>query len=290
MPLVRAAVQRVYRAEKTSEMAALAIPVHDLDSSGKDFVFALDEAWLHEAFRDTGVRGGAVEARERNVEARMDARERDVEARADARERNAVEARDRNVVDAPAGARERNIVEVHAQRNGSEVLVHGRAHVCLVAECVRCLKDLPIEVSCELAALYSPTDLGSPRASTASAHAQGMSHAASLRSPALGRASTERASADEELEVDPDAPDRETYSGDRIVIDDLVRDYLLLELPMQPRCELGWDCPNLELPAHMRSPSGVQSDPESATHFGEGAIDPRLMPLQKLARREPDKE
>lgn len=156
--------------------------------------------------------------------------------------------------DASVGA---GAVEVHAQRNGREILVHGKARARLVTECARCLKDLPLEVACDLAALYAP---GDPNAHDF---------------------------ADEDLEdVDPDEPDRERYSGEEVVIDELVRDYLLLELPMQPRCELGWDCPNLELPAEMRGKDGVHS----AEAPGAGDIDPRLLPLMKLAKGEPEKE
>ena len=156
--------------------------------------------------------------------------------------------------DASAGA---GSVEVHVQRNGREILVHGKARARLVAECGRCLKDLPLEVACDLAALYAPSD--------AHVHAQPQ---------------------DDELEIDADEPDRERYSGEEVVIDGLVRDYLLLELPMQPRCELGWECPNLEVPAHMRGKDGVHS----AETAGTGQIDPRLLPLMKLAKGEPEKE
>jgi uncharacterized metal-binding protein YceD (DUF177 family) len=202
-------------------MADLLIPVHELDSQGKDFVFALDEAWLERVLADTGVRGDTSEG---------------------------------------AGA-----VEVHAQRNGREILVHGHAHARLVTECVRCLKGLPLEVSCDLAALYAP--------------AEGREHGAEGRSG--------RAPEHDEDDLDPDQPDREFYSGEEVAIDDLVRDYLLLELPMQPRCELGWACPNLDVPEHMRTPEGVHS----SQGFHEDGIDPRLAPLMKLAKKgEPDKE
>ena len=113
-----------------------------------------------------------------------------------------------------------------------EILVHGRARARLVTECARCLKGLPIEVECELAALYAPKTEADARAA---------------------------GPADEEDDVDPNEPDREFYTGDRVVIDELVRDYLLLELPMQPKCDLGWSCPNLDVPEHMRSPEGVHS-------------------------------
>jgi uncharacterized metal-binding protein YceD (DUF177 family) len=194
-------------------MAALVIPIQYLDQRGKDFVFALDQPWLDQAFEGTGVHG-----------------------------------------DASAGA---GAVEVHVQRNGRDILVHGKARARLVAECGRCLKGLPLEVACDLAALYAP---GDPNAHDF---------------------------ADEELDdADSGEPDHERYSGEEVVIDALVRDYLLLELPMQPRCELGWECPNLELPAEMCGKEGVHS-PEISD---AGQIDPRLLPLMKLAKGEPDKE
>jgi len=147
-------------------------------------------------------------------------------------------------------------VEVHAQRNGREILVHGHARARLITECARCLKGLPLEVECDLAALYAPTSESDARAAG-------------------------RHQDDEDDDIDPDEPDREFYTGDHVVIDDLVRDYLLLELPMQPKCDLGWECPNLDVPAEMRTPEGVHS----AGSFGEGAIDPRLAPLMKLAKK-----
>jgi uncharacterized metal-binding protein YceD (DUF177 family) len=196
-------------------MGELKIPLHDLDTQGKDFVFALDASWLNQALAGTGVAGD--------------------------------------------GSAEVGAVQVHAQRNGTEILVHGSARARLVAECVRCLKGLPVDVSCELAALYAP------------------------RTGAPG----EDEDTDEDLDVDPDEPDREFYTGDQLVIDELVRDYLLLELPMQPRCELGWQCPNLDVPEHMRAPDGISN----SKGFGERGPDPRLAPLQKLVRKgESDKE
>jgi uncharacterized metal-binding protein YceD (DUF177 family) len=201
-------------------MPALTIPIHDLDNAGRDYVFALDESWLRDAFGSTGVRG-----------------------------------------DASLGGGQ---VEVHAQLNGREVLVHGKARARLVTECARCSKDMPVEVACELAALYAPDEAG--------------------RADKHRRAGAD--DEDDDIAVDPDAPDREFYSGDQVVIDDLVRDYLLLELPMQPRCDLGWSCPNLDVPEHMRSAHGVQS----AKGFGEATVDPRLMPLKKLVKNEPEKE
>jgi uncharacterized metal-binding protein YceD (DUF177 family) len=191
-------------------MPALVIPIHNLDSVGKDFVFALDEAWLRSAFGETDVKGDPSQPGE---------------------------------------------AAVHAQRNGTEILVHGRAHARLITECGRCLSPVPVDVACELAALYAPEHAGS----------------------------RPKQDEDEDADIDPAAPDREFYRGDEVVIDDLVRDYLLLELPMQPRCE-----PECDLPAKgaKAQPAASGLDPKE---FGED-IDPRLMPLLKLAKGEPHKE
>ena len=54
-------------AKRFVKMANLSIPIHDLDTQGKDFVFALDQAWLERVLVETGVHGdvsqgpGAVE-------------------------------------------------------------------------------------------------------------------------------------------------------------------------------------------------------------------------------------
>ncbi|MDB4990766.1 MAG: hypothetical protein JWN04_5944 [Myxococcaceae bacterium] len=143
-------------------------------------------------------------------------------------------------------------VEVHAQRNGNEILVHGKAEARLITECVRCLRPLSLDVECQVAALFAPT-------STRPRHND---------------------EEEEDLEIDPDAPDREFYTGETVFVDDLVRDYLLLELPMQPRCEP--ECENLG----ATSSSPLDGD----SVFGEDTIDPRLLPLMKLAKGEPDKE
>jgi uncharacterized protein len=197
-------------------MADLRIPLHDLDTLGRDFVFALDASWLKRVFDGTGVEG-----------------------------------------DASAGNGE---VAVHAQRNGQEILVHGQARARLIAECGRCLKGLPVDVSAEIGALYAPAEAGTHK----SAH--------------------EEVDPDE---IDPEGPDLEQYTGDELFLDDLVRDHLLLELPLAPKCDKGWSCPNLDIPDHMRSADGVHS----SEGFGEHGVDPRLAPLMKLAKKgESDKE
>jgi uncharacterized protein len=65
---------------------------------------------------------------------------------------------------------------------------------------------------------------------------------------------------------------REEFSGNEIPLDELVREHIVLELPMQPLC--GDACPGIPIPAHVRPPADVFAEP--------GAVDPRLAPLQRL--------
>jgi uncharacterized metal-binding protein YceD (DUF177 family) len=65
-----------------------------------------------------------------------------------------------------------------------------------------------------------------------------------------------------------------------------VRDYLLLELPMQPRCEDPEGC----VPPGRSDSARTDQGARSTENFGEAAVDPRLMPLKKLVKSEPEKE
>jgi uncharacterized protein len=130
-------------------------------------------------------------------------------------------------------------LEVHAQRNGHEVLVHGRARADLLTECSRCLGDAPLHVHAEIAALLSPgieDDLPS------------------------------------ELELAAEDLDRGRFVGNEVVLDELVREHLLLECPMQPLCSP--ECSGIPVPEKVR--------PRPEDFGGPGQIDPRLLPLEQL--------
>jgi uncharacterized protein len=129
-------------------------------------------------------------------------------------------------------------LHVHAQRNGTDVLVKGVVDAQLMVECGRCLQDTPLPVHADITALLSPggeEDLP------------------------------------EELELEAGDLDRGSFVGHELALDDLVREHLLLEAPMQPLCSP--DCAGIEIPAKVRPP---------AEDFGDGATDPRLLPLQQL--------
>jgi uncharacterized protein len=139
-------------------------------------------------------------------------------------------------------------LELHAQKNGFEVLVDGEARADFLVECSRCLADTSLHVQANITALLSQADEhGHPR----------------------------------EIDADALEEDRIGFVGHEIVLDELVREHLLLECPMQPLCSA--DCPGIAVPEHLRP---------RAEDFGDaGEIDPRLLPLKQLrAKLSGDKE
>lgn len=138
-------------------------------------------------------------------------------------------------------------LHVHAQQNGTEYLIRGQLAAGLIAECVRCLGPAHVAVDAELTALLTPGSDGA---------------------------------LPDEIELDSEDLDRVRFTGPDIVLDDLVRQQLVLEVPMQPLCSD--DCAGIPVPDH------VKPRPED---FGPEGVDPRLAPLEQLrAKLSDDKE
>ena len=130
---------------------------------------------------------------------------------------------------------------VRASKSGHDVVVHGTLDAELMVPCARCLEPTKLPVHSNLSVLYVPA----PKLS--------------------GQSDGEHELTDEEADTLP-------FEGDVVALDDLVRDELLLEIPMIPLCSEA--CPGM-------SPA---PDPEGA---GEKPIDPRLAPLLDFAARKP---
>ncbi|HET8936097.1 MAG TPA: DUF177 domain-containing protein [Polyangiales bacterium] len=147
-------------------------------------------------------------------------------------------------------------LQVHAQENGGEYLVTGTLNVHVLTECGRCLGEAKLAVDTVIGTLFARAP-GKP---------SGAPHAGQAR-----RAQAERyerhADEDEEDEVP-----REEFSGNDIVLDDLVREHIVLEVPMQPLCSEA--CTGIAIPTHLQPPADVFP--------GSAAVDPRLAPLQRL--------
>jgi uncharacterized protein len=151
--------------------------------------------------------------------------------------------RDTDLAAGPANGR----LDVHAQRNGADVLVQGHVTAGLTATCARCLNEVSIPVDIALTALFSPE------------HTR------------VGEA--------QEIDVRLDEVSRDYYSGAMIELDSMVREYLLLEAPMKPLCSEG--CEGIAVPEHLRPPEEVFGEAAPDARFA-----PLLKLKEELTKNE----
>jgi len=153
------------------------------------------------------------------------------------------------------GESDHGLVTVQVQRNGDDILVHGRLKVSIQLTCVRSLAEFPHTIDTGLTALFAP------------------------RGSKISRAG-------EDVDLSADDCDGDEYSGNKLELDGIVREHILLEIPMNPTC-VGPD-KGVQIPAHLGAEAfAEESDSADADEMNSGAsadIDPRLAPLQELAR------
>jgi uncharacterized protein len=137
-----------------------------------------------------------------------------------------------------AGGRAGSFVGL-AQKSGEGVLVQGHLSAELSVPCARCLGPVPLRVETDLTLLFTER-------------------------PAIKIAGADEDEADS---------GRETFTGETIVLDGVVREHLLLEVPMQPHCA---------------DPSCVDRW-EKAANGSEPTGDPRLAGLAALKGKLPPK-
>lgn len=177
------------------------------------------------------------------------------------------------------------MLEVELSKNGSEVLVRGRARVSVRVPCVVTLEPLDYELTPEIFLMLSkaPTPPPQPRsgrdgkrragAAAQKAGSGSKAGASAARAPrGRGRGGLEAWAQDPEL-TEIDAA-RDFFEGDKIVLDGFVREFILLELPMYPRRS---DLPSEQTPARA---TPLPSGPPAAD-----PVDPRLLPLAELRDR-----
>ena len=128
---------------------------------------------------------------------------------------------------------------VRASKSGNDVVVHGTLEADLEVPCARCLQPAHVRVDQPFSVLMVP--------------------AKALKMPASG-----------EHELSADDADVMPYDGETVVLDDAVRDELVLELPMIPLCRE--DCPGMSPALEKEEPAGATAKP----------LDPRLAPLLRL--------
>ena len=134
---------------------------------------------------------------------------------------------------------EDGVLEVRASKSGPDVVVHGTLDVTVNVPCARCLEPFDTEIHSDISVLYVP---------------------GSKMKDAGPTGEVEYTLEDAEADTLP-------FDGETVVLDDLVRDELLLGIPMIPLCSEA--CP------------GMSPAPESNAQVSppEKPMDPRLAPL-----------
>ena len=143
-------------------------------------------------------------------------------------------------------------LDVRLSKSGVDVVVRGTLAAELIVPCSRCLEPAVIPVREELSVLAVPAN----------------SHGRSGR--AASDTGDDEGEGDEE---DSSEADIIPYDGETLVLDELVRDELLLGIPMIPLCSEG--CPGIR-------PERPSKDAPSAA---DESIDPRLRPLLRLKNK-----
>lgn len=159
-------------------------------------------------------------------------------------------------------------LDLELSKNGREVLARGRAEVDVEMPCVVTLDPLPFRLEPEIFLMLAPAP--PPKAAHGPPHARGTGKPE--RSPRNRKNDVGNWGVDPELTATTAAQD--TYDGEKIVLDDFLREFILLELPMYPRRS---DLPSEETPA-IGAPSVV-------AEAAPAPVDPRLMPLAAIASR-----
>ena len=228
------------------------ISVSDFDSAGKDYVFPVRAAWLRGVFEGTEIRSGGSDGE----------------------------------------------VSVRVSRSGTDVVVHGHLHADLVMPCARCLADANVTVDGPLAVLMVPAKKlakASPKVEAKSGGKNG--EATEKKSEARPdkaagknidhkadkkKATKRRDDENDDYEFSPDEADVAPYDGDTVVLDDVVKDEILLEIPMIPLCSE--DCPGISPPAAEALNAAAKEASKKEIRI-EDQIDPRLLPLLELKKR-----
>ncbi len=142
--------------------------------------------------------------------------------------------------------------------------ISGTAGVTVTAECVRCLDEVGSQLSAELEALYVNPAVEPERGRDGT-----RDRGADRRSD---RAGDRHTAGRVGLEPDDDSDGDTVFAldGDLLDLEQVVRDAVVLALPLRPLCRE--DCPGLRL-------DGLRADPDE----DQGPVDPRWAALATLS-------
>ena len=146
-------------------------------------------------------------------------------------------------------------LDLRVSKSGNDVVVHGTLKAELTVPCARCLEDVKLVIDQQVSALMVPKSA----------------------------IKTARSGSGDEIELTAEEADVVPYEGDTVVLDELVRDELVLETPMIPLCSE--DCPGISPP-----PEATPSEASARTDEESKPLDPRLAPLLRFKKIQEKKE
>lgn len=148
-------------------------------------------------------------------------------------------------------------LHVMLTKMGKEILANGTVKTSFVTPCARCMKDAIISVNTTFDAVAIPAPAPERPSPKNAAKAAGKPASKRPTKPA-------RKSSDDEDDDDivDHGPDTIRYEGEHLVLDDVVRDAIVLEIPMMPLCSAS--CPGIERPPLAEDASDRPIDPRFA--------------------------
>jgi DUF177 domain-containing protein len=146
-------------------------------------------------------------------------------------------------------------------RSGNDIVVRTRVRARVALPCARCLEVAPVDVDTDLSLLLQPAARNDPRVAR-------LSNRGTKRRPPAADGEHEFSAAEAEVDV---------YDGEAVVLDDFVREAILLEVPSFPLCRES--CRGI-------APRVGEQPAEPAEPVVE--VDPRLAPLGAFRQRPPD--
>lgn len=188
----------------------------------------------------------------------------------------------------PAGDEDGRL-DVLLTKNGSEVLVQGYLDLTVSVPCARTLDPAIYRLRPEVFLMLAPAG-GVETGSRGGSSGRGRG----ARDPKKGSKGGKKGAWDADPELSEEDAAQDTYVGDKVVLDDFLREFILLEIPMLPLREDLRDVPfeaNPPLPV-----AGASAEEAAAAASGSDAktdekpLDPRLSPLRDLKARLEKKE
>jgi uncharacterized protein len=174
-------------------------------------------------------------------------------------------------------------LQIRLSMSGRDVVVRGRLKVPFGVPCARCLKPVRLLVDSEVGLLLMPGRSTRPTGAAIPRPKRGQPSAAADKTPVprhpkhasqpgFAKGRWARDGDKDVYEFSQEEADIDTYDGDEVVLDDYLREMILLESPIFPLCSE--ECPGIRaIPEHAQPP-----DAEPAK------VDPRLQPLLKLKK------